>query len=149
MLPTPSKDDSASQASRIRTLSAPLPEPTSNVGPELQGLSRSERLFTLQTGMNPQALKVNSDTEFFTFMDLRFEEGWATYKMTSRKYVEATDLYNARLLQANEAKGVVLTIKKRPRAIADKLAEIEAICSQRINAGNFICTFLRSFGESE
>ncbi|THH00532.1 hypothetical protein EW026_g2009 [Hermanssonia centrifuga] len=85
----------------------------------------------------PQSLQLNSDIEFYTFMDLRFEQGWATYNMNSRKYVEATDLYNNQLVQANEAKGIKLTIKKRPRAIADKLALIEAMCSQRIIAGNY------------
>ncbi len=64
--------------------------------------------------------------------------------MNSRKYVEATDLYNNRLVQANEAKGIKLTIKKRPRAIADKLALIEAMCSQRIIAGNYACKFFLS-----
>ncbi|PSR71595.1 hypothetical protein PHLCEN_2v12525 [Hermanssonia centrifuga] len=136
--PVPCQDKPASP-SLINMLSSPLPvvHGPDVAGSNLQHLSRSERLFALNTGMNPQSLQINSDIEFYAFMDLRLEHGWATYKMNSRRYVEAADLYNNRLVQVNEGEGIQLTIKKRPRAIAEKLAKIEAMCSQRIIAGNY------------
>ncbi|THG92922.1 hypothetical protein EW026_g8156 [Hermanssonia centrifuga] len=125
---------------RIHALRALLPAPADDTtnGSGSDGLTRSERLFAIHTGINPLSLKISSDSEFYTFMDLRFEEEWASYKMMSRKYVEATDLYNIRLTHANEAKGITSTIHKRPRAIAEKLAEIEAMCSQRLISGNYM-----------
>ncbi|THH15644.1 hypothetical protein EW146_g4880 [Bondarzewia mesenterica] len=116
--------------SSTQALSAALPLP------DLTGISRSQRLFAVCTGIDARALAISSGDEFFLFMDMRLEEKWASFGMNSRKWVAATDTYNTRLQARNDAKGVP-TIKKNPRALLDKLSEVEATVVEKISTGNY------------
>lgn len=71
-------------------------------------------------------------------MEMRAEFQWASFNMTSRKWVAATETYNLRLEELCKAKGAV-AMKKNPRALMDKLGQIEPKIAVRIATGNFIC----------
>jgi hypothetical protein len=77
---------------------------------------------------------IKGDDEFFLFMDMRAEHQWASFNMTSRKWVAATSAYNERL----EAKNKSL-VKKNPCALVDLLGRIEPKISKRIIDQDFMC----------
>jgi hypothetical protein len=112
-----------------------LPLPSSAAEKQL---TRSQIIFSISTQINPLSLLIQGDTEFFLFMDMRSEFQWASFSMTSRKWVVATETYNHRLEELCRAKGVV-AIKKNPRALMDKLGHIEPKIANRLATGNFIC----------
>lgn len=110
------------------------------VGPELQKLTKSQRLFSLATKVDIRSLKISTNIEFYLFMDMRSEEQWTSFKMTSRKWVTATDEYNRRLEDSNK-KERCETFKKNPRALLDKLIEIEVSVLKRLVTQKFTCKF--------
>ncbi|RDB21084.1 hypothetical protein Hypma_011838 [Hypsizygus marmoreus] len=100
-------------------------------------LTRSELLFSISTQTDIHSLSVRTDDEFFLFMDMRAEGKWTSFGMTSRQWVHAADAYNARLEELSKAKKIPF-IKKNPRALVDKLGEVEPKIIKRIATGNFI-----------
>ncbi|TRM55405.1 hypothetical protein BD626DRAFT_469578 [Schizophyllum amplum] len=98
--------------------------------------SRSELLFLHHTSLDPLALVIKGDVEFYLFMDMRAEEHWITYKMTSKHWIPATEKYNERLRQVCLKSSSSYT-PKNPRALFDKLAEIEPQILKRLNTGDY------------
>jgi hypothetical protein len=113
--------------------------------PDSKNLTRSERLFSLGTHTDVRSLTISGDDEFFLFMDLRAKNSWASFNMTSPKWVAATQEYNTQLKALNSAKNHP-TIAKNPRALVDMLGKIEPKILERITKNDFLCTssaFLR------
>jgi hypothetical protein len=71
-------------------------------------------------------------------MDMRAEAGWVSFGMTSRKWALATLDYNERLEKVCQSKNLS-TNKKNPRALVEKLGEIERIIMNRLATGNYKC----------
>lgn len=117
-----------------RDLRATLPLPLNS------RLSRSQLLFSAHTSINPLALQIDSDSknEWFTYMDLRAQHQWVSHSMTPRKWVQATILYNTELRRRNLEEGFN-TIEKHPRALMNKLPDIEKKISERLQGNNFKC----------
>lgn len=63
----------------------------------IAGLTPSQRVFSIATGLNLLSLAITSGDEYFLFMNLRAEHLWASYNMTSAEWAEATDIYNSEL----------------------------------------------------
>jgi hypothetical protein len=116
----------------LAKLSSPLKLPDSSQ------LTRSQRLFSIATQTDIRSLTIKGDVEFYLFMDMRAEKQWASFNMTSHRWLTASQEYNARLRVLNEAKNC-LTIKKNPRALMKLLGDVEARISDRIIKGDFIC----------
>ena len=108
--------------------------------PDSQKLTRSEQLFSLATKTDVRSMSIRDDGEFYLFMDMRAENLWASFNMTSCKWVTATQDYNTRLEALNVGRNRP-TIKKNPRALLELLGEIEAKISERIIKNNFVCGF--------
>jgi hypothetical protein len=104
----------------------------------LQGLTKSQRLFSVATQIDVRSLTVSGDVEFYLFMDMRAERGWASFKMTPYKWVAETVSYNARLEELNK-KADKPFIPKNPRALVDKLAAIKIKITDRLATQNFKC----------
>ena len=83
-------------------------------------------------------MTIKGTDEFHLFMDMRAENGWASFNMTSRKWVMATNDYNMRLAVLNLSKNCT-TIEKNPRALLDLLGEIEPKISDWIIKNDFMC----------
>ncbi|PIL31910.1 hypothetical protein GSI_06614 [Ganoderma sinense ZZ0214-1] len=87
------------------------------------GLTRSQRLFSVVTQVDPCALtfsKGGSSKEFFLFMELRATYKWATFQMSPFDWVCAASTYNTAIKKMNAEKGIALPLKT-PRALLDKL----------------------------
>ncbi|GJE91004.1 hypothetical protein PsYK624_071520 [Phanerochaete sordida] len=108
----------------------PLPLPAGSTH------TRSERVFMLATGQDPRSLRIGSGDEYMLFMKLRENEQWWTCTMTPSSYADAAALYNNRLAKQAEEKGLTV-VPKNPRALYDKLAEIEGQVLKRIHQQNF------------
>ena len=143
-LPGPSQSNVSTTASASQPAAVPSPFrkrdlfsslPTPKDG---KRLTRSQRLFSAMTKIPYQSLTINSDDEFFLFMDMRADAGWATFNMSSRKYAEATEEFNSRMGQKARAKGMEF-VAKNPRALMEKLAAIEEIIMNRLSTENFVC----------
>ncbi|KAK7678884.1 hypothetical protein QCA50_018024 [Cerrena zonata] len=102
-----------------------------------QKLTRSQRLFAGMTGIAPQSLSISNNDEFFLFMEMREEFGWATFNMSAANYVRATEEYSARLTAQNASKGQVSVYKKNPKALMEKLTTIEDQIMVRIASNDF------------
>ncbi|KAJ7501801.1 hypothetical protein B0H11DRAFT_1991191 [Mycena galericulata] len=107
----------------------PLPAETN---PLVRQLTRSQRLFLHGTGTNPKALEISKGQEFFVFMEMRKDLQWKASNMTSRKWAEAVGLYNTRLSAT-----VPTAVPKSPRALMEKLDEIEHTILKRIAINDF------------
>lgn len=71
-------------------------------------------------------------------MKLRAERGWVSYEMSPHKWSEETKTYNERLEQkTKEERGQF--VGKNPRALVEKLAEIEEKVLMRLATNNFKC----------
>lgn len=101
-------------------------------------LTRSQRLFSVMMNIPYQSLTISGDEEFFLFMDMQDEFKWMTFNMTFRKYVIATIEFNSRMEQKAKAKGTHF-ITKNPRALMEKLTEIEEKITERLSTKNFVC----------
>lgn len=110
------------------------------VSADLQKLTKSERLFSIATEVDIRSLTISTDIEFRLFVDMRAEKQWASYRMTSHRWVSETREYNQRLKAKNDGEKQ-LTIFKNPRALLDKLASIEADVMKRLATGNFTCEY--------
>ncbi|KAH9940973.1 hypothetical protein B0H21DRAFT_697284 [Amylocystis lapponica] len=106
----------------------------------VSGDTPSQRLFSIATGIHPRSMTISSNDEFYLFMDLRNERKWASFEMSPRKWVIAANEYNARLETFNRSRGTT-TIRKTPRALMDKLGEIEPKILARIASGRYTCEY--------
>ncbi|KAF9235523.1 hypothetical protein BU15DRAFT_19479, partial [Melanogaster broomeanus] len=96
--------------------------------PQFKGETRSQRLFSIATGISPESLTIKGNVEFFLFMDMCAKSRWISYQMTSKKWVKATDEYNRHL--ATKCGDAVM--KKNPQALLRKLGEIEPRLIERV-----------------
>jgi hypothetical protein len=112
----------------VAVLSSPLPNPIST-----DKLTRSQRLFSAATQIHPKSLSIGVGDEFFLFMELREEQQWTSFGMTPRKWVSATQEYNTRLQAKNQA-----SVTKQPRALVEKLGEIEPKVLDRLARRDFV-----------
>ncbi|KAF8173269.1 hypothetical protein BJ912DRAFT_1065323 [Pholiota molesta] len=101
-----------------------------------EGLTPSQLLFSLGTSIDPRALHITEDNEFYLFMDMRAEFQWTTFGMTVSKWASATSVYNERLEELGRKK-MLKIIKKNPRALMDKLNEIEPKIRERLSTRNY------------
>jgi hypothetical protein len=102
------------------------------------GLTRSQRLFTVSTGVHVDSLTIGCGDEFFIFMKLRAQHKWASFRMTPLRWVEATKLYNAELESVNRSHNRNTTLKN-PRALVTMLGTVEATVADRLMTGNYKC----------
>ena len=72
----------------------------------MAGLTRSQPLFSIYTGVDARALAINGSDESFLFTDLRAEQRWVLYNMNSRKWLAATNIFNSRLEALNASKNI-------------------------------------------
>ncbi|KAK7000737.1 hypothetical protein R3P38DRAFT_3218571 [Favolaschia claudopus] len=121
--PTPSVQLSVEELNKP----LPLPDGTANK------LTPSQLLFQTGTGIDPRTLQITYGAEFYVFMDLRLQRQWKTFEMTPKRWAADTELYNdkLRLLPGGS------TSYKHPRALVDKLAEIEPKIIHRIQDDNY------------
>ena len=114
---------SSTTAARSRT--APLSKLRKPLPLSPSGLTRSELIFSTATSINPQSLVIAGGEEFYLFMDLCATHQWASFGMNLQKWVTATHLFNEAFITQQRAKGISDIVKKNPRALMDKLGEIE------------------------
>ncbi|KAI1782658.1 hypothetical protein LXA43DRAFT_1103634 [Ganoderma leucocontextum] len=107
--------------------------------PIIAGLTRSQKVFSIATGIDPRVLTFSKNTswrEFELFMKLRDTHKWVTYKMTPFHFVCAASTYNAAISQINQTGGEQFPLKT-PRAILEKLGDIEAQIFVHVRDNNF------------
>ncbi|KAF8173443.1 hypothetical protein BJ912DRAFT_1079230 [Pholiota molesta] len=136
---TPSKPTPSTVS--LDALRHPLPLPLSL---QEEGLTRSQLIFSIGTAIDPRALRIDEGDEFFLFMDMRIEFQWTSFGMTAAKWASAAQIYNNRLEGLNKKKDVEF-IKKNPRALADKLNEVE----RQINERNITKNYASKSGKVE
>ncbi|KAH9931192.1 hypothetical protein B0H21DRAFT_699867, partial [Amylocystis lapponica] len=102
----------------------------------VSGDTPSQRLFSVATGIHPRSMTISSNDEFYVFMDMRYEKKWVSFEMSPRKWVIAANDYNTRLEAFNRSRGTS-TIRKTPRALMEKLGEIEPKILARIASGRY------------
>ncbi|OBZ70680.1 hypothetical protein A0H81_09184 [Grifola frondosa] len=90
----------------------------------VSGLTRSQQLFSISTGIDVRATSIGSGDEYFLFMDLRLKNRWVSFLMTPRKWVTAADEFNMKLAKLDKSKGRSTT-GKTPHALMDKLGKVE------------------------
>ncbi|KAI1784482.1 hypothetical protein LXA43DRAFT_901577 [Ganoderma leucocontextum] len=103
------------------------------------GLTRSQRLFSVVTQVDPRALtfsKGGSSREFYLFMKLRATHKWATFQMLPYDWVCAASTYNTAIKDLNREHGAAFPLKT-PRALLDKLSVVEAQIFGRIRDNNY------------
>ncbi|KAF8969038.1 hypothetical protein BDZ97DRAFT_1902759 [Flammula alnicola] len=116
-------------------------EPTASIDetPNSKWLTRSQLLFSIGTSIDPRVLQITDDNEFYLFMDMRAEFQWTSFGMTVSKWASAAKIYNEQLEALGKTKNIEI-LKKNPRALTDKLSEIEPKISERILKQNYLCT---------
>ncbi|TFK78045.1 hypothetical protein K466DRAFT_607378 [Polyporus arcularius HHB13444] len=70
-------------------------------------------------------------------MDLRAQHKWTSFGMTSRMWVSATAAYNTLLATRCQAQGLPDPILKHPRALVEKLGEVETMIVRRVATKDF------------
>ncbi|KAH9001850.1 hypothetical protein EDB86DRAFT_2801333, partial [Lactarius hatsudake] len=104
--------------------------------PDGAGLTRSQRLFTISTGIHVDLLTIGHGDEFCVFMRLRAQHKWASFQMTPPKWAEATKHFNAELESVNCSHNRGTTLKN-PRTLVAMLGTVEAMVANRLATGNF------------
>ncbi|KAG6379440.1 hypothetical protein JVT61DRAFT_11910 [Boletus reticuloceps] len=104
----------------------------------VNGLTHSQRLFSLATNIDACALVIMESSEFYLFMDMRAEFKWVSHEMMSKRWVEATAEYN-KCLVANFCGSTAVTgiVLKHPLALLRKLGELELRLMNRIMKGHY------------
>ncbi|KAJ7026258.1 hypothetical protein C8F04DRAFT_1268296 [Mycena alexandri] len=115
----------------VEQLTAPLPR--SNLFPTL---TRSQQLFQSLTGTDPRSLKIHKGAEFFLLMDMRVQLQLKSFEMTPKRWVEFTDAYNLRLETLPKVAGHTF-VAKNPRALLEKIGEVEGQIISRIAKNDF------------
>ncbi|OBZ69714.1 hypothetical protein A0H81_10073 [Grifola frondosa] len=105
----------------------------------VSGLTRSQQLFSISTGIDVRATSIGGGDEYFLFMDLRLKNRWVSFLMTPRKWVAAADEFNMELAKLDKSKGCSTT-GKTPRALMDKLGEVEPQVLGHVASGNTCVT---------
>ena len=100
------------------------------------GLTRSQRLFSLATNIDPRSLTIQENVEFYLFMDMRAEFKWISHEMSPKRWVDATAEFNRRLVAKQ---GPSATIKN-PLALLRTLGDLEPRIMNRIIKGDYKCT---------
>ncbi|KAL6305557.1 hypothetical protein BKA93DRAFT_824944 [Sparassis latifolia] len=103
---------------------------------QISGPSRSQRLFSVVTGINLSSLSISADSEFYLFMDMRAEGKWASFNMTPAKWVAAVKAYNAHLEELTKSRGLPMA-RKTSRALMEKLGKLEPKILARIIAKDY------------
>lgn len=106
--------------------------------PFLQGLTPSECLFSVTTRIDIRSLEIKTDREFYLFVKVRAERKWVSYKMSPQKWVAETRLYNERLEKKTKEEGGQF-VSKTPRALINKLSEMEDKVLMRLATDDFKC----------
>ncbi|KAJ7165980.1 hypothetical protein C8R46DRAFT_1219750 [Mycena filopes] len=102
----------------------------------LPKLTRSQALFQSHTGTDIRSLKIHSGAEFFLFMEMRVDLQLKSFEMTPKKWVGVTETYNSRLKALPVEEGHAF-VPKNPRALLDKLGEVETQVITRRTTDNF------------
>ncbi|KAI1796505.1 hypothetical protein LXA43DRAFT_879937 [Ganoderma leucocontextum] len=105
----------------------------------ISGLTRSQRIFSVASGgINPRSLSLASIDldEFKLFLWLRAEGKWATHTMMPFDWVCAASAYNKELYKLNQTTHEERALKT-PRALMDKLFELEPKLIRRIISDNY------------
>ncbi|KAG0694993.1 hypothetical protein DFH29DRAFT_880333 [Suillus ampliporus] len=97
------------------------------------GQTRSQRLFSIATGVDPRSLTFQNSDEFYLFMDMRAEFKWLSYQMTSKRWVLATEEYNCRLTK----KMGQSVVQKNPQALLRALGDIELKLMSKITKNDY------------
>ncbi|KAF9019632.1 hypothetical protein BDZ89DRAFT_1164575 [Hymenopellis radicata] len=123
--------------SHLSSLRLPLPSPPS--APELKTqLTRSQLLLLRYTNIDARCLNITSNVQFYLFMDLRAKHQWSTFTMSPRKWTAATSTYNDALVALLSAKPKSEEyIAKVPKALMEKLSEVEGKILQRLSTNKF------------
>lgn len=108
----------------------------------ISGLTRSQRVMSVLGGIDSRSLTFSrgESDAFFLFMRLRAEHKWASYGMSPSKWVYAASLYNTEVDRINAQKCKNM-LRKTPRALMEKLGEVEGRVLNRIAANDYRCTF--------
>ncbi|KAI1781611.1 hypothetical protein LXA43DRAFT_1105626 [Ganoderma leucocontextum] len=120
-------------------LDAATPDPTAAPIclpiPIISGTTRSQVLVSIVTGLDSRSLTFpkNDSEEFYLFMELRAQYKWVTYSMSALGWVEAASIYNTAL----EKKKGNCAIRKTPRALMEKLEEVEKTIHFRLKHKDF------------
>ncbi|KAI0287801.1 hypothetical protein BC826DRAFT_869916, partial [Russula brevipes] len=119
---------------KASALSQSLPLPESNP----KQLTRSQLLFQFAAGVDPRTLHIGpgEDKAFFLFMEMRLEYRWVSYDMTPARWARATGEFNRRLAEDGRQRGVS-SVLKHPRALMEKLGEIEGKVADRLYRNDF------------
>ncbi|PIL35895.1 hypothetical protein GSI_01555 [Ganoderma sinense ZZ0214-1] len=107
--------------------------------PTISGLTRSQRLFSVTSGgIDPRSLSLKSVDypEFKLFLRLRTRDKWMTYTMSPYHWVCAASIYNKELEDLNKSTRTQRPLKT-PRALMDKLFELEPKLIARIISGDY------------
>ena len=102
---------------------------------QCKGLTKTQLFFLLSSKMDPRSYSIERGREFFIFMEMRERQQWASFRMTPKTWQDATRALNEEL---RKQLGVSMP-PKIPRALVDKLAEIEQRILVRIQTGNYKC----------
>jgi hypothetical protein len=113
----------------------------------VDGLTRSQQLFSLTTSIDPRSLLIQGDGEFFLFMDMRAELKWISHEMTPRRWVEATAEYNKRMVTKRLGSGPSVVLK-HPLALSRKLGELEPRLMSRILKADYKCKYYSGTGKN-
>ncbi|RDX39536.1 hypothetical protein OH76DRAFT_1367415, partial [Lentinus brumalis] len=130
----------------------PRGRPPSTVGPaggyqplclpilKITGLTPSQQVFSIATGLDIRSLHITKGEKdaFYLFMNLRKKHQWASFNMTPRTWVQAASIYNIAVEKKNTAENRSM-VCKTPRALFEKLGEVEVIIMGRINRGDYKC----------
>ncbi|KAI1792880.1 hypothetical protein LXA43DRAFT_972225 [Ganoderma leucocontextum] len=107
--------------------------------PAISGLTPSQHMFSVASGgIDPRSLSLaNIDyDEFSLFLRLRAEGQWATYMMSPYHWVCAASVYNKELEKLNQSTQKMRPLKT-PRALMDKLFQLEPKLIARIISGQY------------
>ncbi|PIL30720.1 hypothetical protein GSI_06888 [Ganoderma sinense ZZ0214-1] len=119
---------------RLTATPGPAAAPLCLPVPIVSGTTRSQIIISVVTGLDPRSLKFpkNDSEEFYLFMELREHYKWVTYNMSALGWVEAASVYNTALEKKKPG-----TVRKTPRALMEKLEEIEKTIHLRLKHKDF------------
>ena len=115
--------------------------------PDIQGMTRSQRVFSVATGIDPRTLTFSrSDSgEFFLFMRLRDQLKWASFRMSPFDWICATHAFNTEIEMLNQKDLRTVRSLKVPRALMEKLGDVERDILARLSEQNFVGTSASSY----